>query len=409
MSRTPCYLCALLVATLACVAVRADAELPAGATQIQHIIFILKENHTFDNYFGTFPGAAGVSSGKTHTGKVIPLGPAPNFFTQDIGHTFANALLAIDDGKMDKFDLIPGAFQGRRLINYTQFRQSQIPNYWALASRFAIADEFFSAVHGPSFPNHLYTIAAQSGGAIDNPEAGKVWGCGAGLLDPSVPAIGPNGQRFWEVPCFHIQTVADSMNNAGLSWRYYTGTYSEGGFEWCEFEAIYQIRYGPQWKTNILPDARFFTDVAAGNLANMTWITTDGEMSEHPDQGSSCAGENSTVAIVNAIMNSPLWSSTVIFVSWDDFGGFYDHVAPPQLDLLGLGPRVPLLIISPFAKSGYIEHQQLEFSSVVKFVEEIFGLPFLTARDTNSNDMFDAFDFVDAPLAPMPLTPERCP
>ena len=118
--------------------------------------------------------------------------------------------------------------------------------------------------------------------------------------------------------------------------------------------------------------------------------------------------ENSTVSIVNAIMKSPLWSSSVIFISWDDFGGFYDHVAPPQLDAFGLGPRVPLLIVSPFVKSGYIEHQQLEFSSVVKFVEEVFGLPFLTSRDTNSNDMFDAFDFADAPLQPMPLKTHRC-
>jgi phospholipase C len=107
-------------------------------------------------------------------------------------------------------------------------------------------------------------------------------------------------------------------------------------------------------------------------------------------------------------MSSPEWSSTVIFISWDDFGGFYDHVAPPQLDQLGLGPRVPLLIISPWVKSAYIEHQQLEFSSLVKFIEEVFGLPFLTPRDTNSNDMFDAFDFTDEPLPPMPLKPRRC-
>ena len=107
-------------------------------------------------------------------------------------------------------------------------------------------------------------------------------------------------------------------------------------------------------------------------------------------------------------MNSSFWNSTAIFISWDDFGGFYDHVAPPQLDAWGLGPRVPLLIISPYSKSGYIEHQQLEFSSVVKFIEELFQLPFLTARDTNSNDMFDAFDFTQAPSPPMPLTLRKC-
>jgi phospholipase C len=115
------------------------------------------------------------------------------------------------------------------------------------------------------------------------------------------------------------------------------------------------------------------------------------------------------VEFVNAIMQSPQWSSTVIFISWDDFGGFYDHVAPPQLDRLGLGPRVPLLIVSPFSKTGYIEHQQLEFSSVVKFIEEIFVLPFLTQRDTNSNEMLDAFDFINPPKGPLILPIRDCP
>jgi phospholipase C len=397
-----------VIAVLPLSVTRVHAELPPGASQIQHVIFLLKENHTFDNYFGTFPGANGVSSGKTHKGRVVPLGPAPDFFTHDIGHTYSDARIGIDNGKMDRFDLIEGAFQNGRLINYTQFQQSEIPNYWALASRFAIADEFFTSVEGPSFPNHLFTLAAQAGGAVDNPPYGNVWGCDDGFIGyPSVPAIDSNGRRLFVVPCFDFQTVPDSLNKAGLTWRYYTGPYGDG-FEWCELDAIYHIRYGPQWKTNVLPDTRFFQDVAQGNLANMTWITADSAMSEHPMVGSSCNGENETVAVVNAIMNSPLWSSTVIFVSWDDFGGFYDHVPPPQLDVWGLGPRVPLLIISPFVKSGYIEHQQLEFSSVVKFVEELFGLPFLTARDTNSNDMFDAFDFVDTPLPPMPLTPRPC-
>lgn len=386
----------------------ASAATPPGTQQIKHIVFILKENHTFDNYFGTFPGADGVSSGQTHDGRVVPLGHAPNFFTQDIGHTFGDALLAINGGKMNDFDLISGAYQNGMLINYTQFRQSEIPNYWALASHYVLADEFFSSVHGPSFPNHLFTLAAQSAEAINNPDSSGSWGCGAGILSTTVEALDPTGKRFLETPCFNIQTVPDSLNSAGLTWRYYTGSYSAGGYEWCELDAIEHLRYGPQWKTNVRTEARFLKDLAGGDLANATWITTDAEQSEHPDQGGSCAGENSTVQIVNAIMKSPFWSSTAIFISWDDFGGFYDHVAPPQIDQFGLGPRVPMIIISPFAKPGYLEHQVLEFSSIVKFIEEVFGLPFLTARDTNSNDMFDAFDFVDAPQPPLPLTPRRC-
>jgi phospholipase C len=409
MRKSLSYAFAIVAAAILLIGADTRAQPPAGATQIQHVIFILKENHTFDNYFGAFPGVDGASSGKTHKGKVVALGPAPDFFVHDIEHEFADALIAMDNGKMDRFDLIPGAFQGGRLVNYTQFHQPEIPNYWALASNFAIADEFFTSVHGPSFPNHLYTIAAQAGEAIDNPAESKVWGCDDGAFaNPVLPALDPSGRHFFEEACFHFKTLPDSLNDAGLTWRYYTGPYGDG-FEWCEMDAIYQIRYGPQWKTNVLQDPQFFKDVAAGNLANMTWITTGAGESEHPAEGGSCAGENSTVAIVNAIMNSPFWSSTAIFVSWDDFGGFYDHVPPPQVDVWGLGPRVPLLIISPFVKSGYIEHQTLEFSSVVKFVEEIFGLPLLTARDTNSNDMFDAFDFTGTPLPATPLTPRKCP
>jgi phospholipase C len=385
-----------------------SAALPTGADQVKHIIFILKENHTFDNYFGTFPGADGAITGMTHDGRTVRLGPAPNFFTGDIGHTFDDALLGIDGGKMDKFDLIEGAFQQGRLINYTTFTEPQIPNYWALAHHFVLADEFFTSVHGPSFPNHLYTIAAQSGEAINNPDDPEDWGCDNPQSGVTVDALDPEGGRFQESPCLDFPTVADSLNSAGLTWRYYGAPIEVPGFQWTVFDAIRHIRVSPQWKTNVRRVAKIPTDIAAGDIANVTWITTDNEMSEHPKVGGSCAGEDSTVNIVNAIMNSPAWSSSVIFISWDDFGGFYDHVAPPQVDVYGLGPRVPMLLISPFAKPGYLEHQQLEFSSIVKFMEEIFGLPFLTARDTNSNDMFDALDFVDAPQPPLPMQPGKC-
>jgi phospholipase C len=382
-----------------------SAATPPGADQIKHIVFILKENHTFDNYFGAFPGADGASTGRIGNQNFVLKDP-PNFFQQDIGHSNADALLAMDFGRMDQFYQLVGAYQGGRLVNYTRYREDQIPNYWALASHFVLADEFFTSVHGPSFPNHLFTIAAQSGGALDNPN-GRIWGCDA-PRGTVVPTIRANGKFAKGPPCFELNTVADSLNSAGLSWRYYGVREGARGYQWSPFDTIRHIRRGPQWATNVLPVTQFVSDVAANGLASMTWITTETSLSEHPSFGGTCEGENSTVTLVNAIMNSPEWNSTVIFISWDDFGGFYDHVAPPQLDLYGLGPRVPLLIVSPLVKSGFIEHQQLEFASVVKFVEEIFGLPFLTSRDTNSNDIFDAFDLVDAPLAPMPLTIRDC-
>lgn len=394
------------LALAAFVAQPASAQPPPSAKLIKHVVFILKENHTFDNYFGAYPGVDGASTGTIHNGHIVDLDDSPNFIPQDILHDNADCVMAMDHGKMDRFDLIPGSFQENLLINYTRYRQDQIPNYWELASRFVVADKFFTSVHGPSFPNHLFTIAAQSGGAIDNP-TDTPWGCDA-PPGTTVPVIGLSGKLDQTPPCFDFATVADSLNSAGLTWRYYGAPRGAHGYQWSEFDAIRHIRRGPQWKTNVLPDAAFVSDLASNGLATMTWITTETAFSEHPQFAGVCAGENSTVTLVNAIMNSPEWNSTVIFISWDDFGGFYDHVAPPQLDPLGLGPRVPLLIVSPFVKSGFIEHQQLEFASVVKFVEEVFGLPFLTSRDANSNDMFDAFDFADAPLAPMPLSIRDC-
>ena len=399
---------AAIAIVVACSAAIASTASPPGATRIKHVFFILKENHTFDNYFGAFPGVDGASTGVTHTGRVVTLGPALNFFPRDIGHTFDDAVKAIDGGKMDKFDLIAGAHQSGRLVNYTRFTQAQIPNYWALASHYVLGDEFFTSVHGPSFPNHLFTIAAQAGQAINNPDdVNTIWGCDA---DPStvVDALDASGKRFEEPPCFDFPTGADSLNAAGLSWRYYGASADEAGYQWSAFDAISHIRFGPQWSTNVRDDADFAADIASGDIANVTWITTEDELSEHPHDGGSCKGEDSSVKMLNAIMSSSAWSSSVIFISWDDFGGFYDHVPPPQLDQYGLGPRVPLLIVSPFARPGFIEHQQLEFSSIVKFIEEVFGLPFLTARDFNSNDMFDAFDFIDPPQPPLVMQPAKC-
>ena len=229
-------------------------------------MFIVKENRSFDNYFGTFPGADGATTGKISTGRTIPLGRTPDITPHDLGHTWNDAHRAVNGGKMDQFDLVA---MGSDLLPYTQLRQADIPNYFAYAHQF--------------------------------------------------------------VP------------------------------------------------------------------------------SEHPPY-SSCVGENWTGQQINAIMQGPDWDSTAIFVTWDDFGGFYDHVPPPGVDQFGLGPRVPVLIISPYAKQGFISHTQYEFSSFLKLVEERFGLKPLTAHDAAANDMTDSFNFNQTPQPPFPLTPRPvCP
>ena len=402
-------------------ATKAPTGTPTGDIHlIQHIIFIVKENRSFDNYFGTFPGANGATTATISTGQVIPLGPHPDTMNRDVDHLWWSARTGIDGGLMDRFDLIPEANFNGDYLGETQLTGSQIPNYFAYAGYYALADNMFSSLAGPSLPNHLYTIAAQSGGVFNLPTRGPnvqnyqvSWGCDA-PAEETVPVMNKNGVVSQLFPCFDFTTLSDELTNAGVSWMYYAPIQNTLGYNFNTLDTIRHIRFGSQWATNDVPTAQFLTDVANGTLPAVSWLTAGGVESEHPPN-SVCHGENWTVQQVNAILQSPLYKdNTAIFVTWDDFGGFYDHVNPPDTDIYGLGLRVPLIIISPYTKvgaggSGYISHMQYEFSSVLKFVEEDFGLPPLTARDTNANDMTDSFDFTQSPRNPLILSQRTCP
>jgi phospholipase C len=169
---------------------------------------------------------------------------------------------------------------------------------------------------------------------------------------------------------------------------------------------IRHVRFGAEWR-NRVDESRFAPDALAGRLPAVSWLTPPIGLSEHAPS-SVCEGENWSVRELNAVMRGPQWRSTVVVLTWDDFGGFYDHVAPPHLDLYGLGPRVPALIISPWVKPGRIEHTTLEFSSVLRLIERVFALPTLGSRDRRSSDMLDAFDFSRPPVPPLLLHPRGC-
>lgn len=372
---------------------------------IQHIIFVLKENRTFDQMFGTYPAAQGATSGTISTGQVLPLGRTPDRLPRDIAHGFQDVVTAIDFGRMDDFDLTVECTVNGDYLCMTQQSQSTIPNYWAYAGQFTLADQMFSSLKGPSFPNHLYTIAAQSGGAMTNPYNGNgLWGCDA-PSNSYVPVIDASGKFSKPFPCFDFETLADLLQSAGISWRYY----APAGSIWNAYDAINHIRNSSLWTTNVAPSTQFISDAASGQLPAVSWLVADFDESEHP-VASTCNGENWSVEQINAVMgNQNLWNSTVIFLAWDDFGGFYDHVAPPISDQYGLGLRVPLVIISPYAKPTYISHTTYEFASILKFVEERFGLAALTARDANANDMLDSFNFNQNPLPPLTLATRHCP
>ena len=384
----------------------------SAQTPIQHVVIIVKENHSFDNYFGRYPGANGTTQGAISTGQTLQLieDPDPLPSGVDPAHGWKAAIAAINGGLMNQFDLETNCVLNNIYYCMGQYFQPDIPNYWLYAQNFTLADNAFTSLHGETYPNHFYTIAGQSGRVITGPTGStqNLWGCDAPST-ATVWVLGTNGVATQRYPCFDFPTMGDLLDQAGLTWRYYAQPAGGGSSFITPYDAINHIRFSSDWTNNVVNYNNFVTDAANGNLPNVSWLAAiTGSNSEHPP-GSVCTGENWTVAQINAVMNGPQWSSTAIFVIWDDYGGFYDHVPPPTIDQLGLGPRMPMLIISPWAKRGYISHVQMEPASVLRQIEEWYGLPSLNARDAQANDVADAFDFSQAPLQPLPLGPRTCP
>ena len=397
-------------------------------TPIQHIIFIVKENRTFDSYFGAYlctDGLACVNGASTGVAKIngvdttIPLAPladsAPN-----VKHQWGNAHKAYDQGQMDAFNLAAQGCAAPPYACYVTATASTIPNYWALAQHFVLNDNTYSSLLGPSAPAHLFTLAGASGpdipnSEISNPTSGVEksgvgsWGCDA---PTATTAQLYNKSKVF--PCFSFATLPDELTAAGVSWGFYGPVQGEKGYIWTTADDFSNIRNTGLWAQNVHPWQQLSTDAAAGNLPSVSWVAAPTVDSEHPPT-SSCVGENWTITQLDAIENGPEWASTAVFLTWDDYGGFYDHVAPPQEDALGLGFRVPFLVISPYAHATTnpaepsVDHTQLEFASVLRFAEEDFGLPSLQHRDATANDLMTDFDFFQVWNSPLILATRTCP
>jgi phospholipase C len=386
------------------------------ASPIQHIIFIVKENHSFDDYFGLFPGVNGTSVGYAKINGVktqIPMNVATDRPANYV-HQWWSAHKAYDNGQMDAFNLSSSNCSTAPYHCYQEQKQAGIPNYWSYAQHFVLNDNTFSSLIGPSFPNHQYTIAAKAGSDANDTAIGdpllngkpvtQAWGC-----DSPTGTLVRLYNKTQVFPCFTYSNLADEMTAAGVSWKYYTPSSTETGFQFNALDASKQEHTSP----NIVNYSQFLTDASSGTLPRFSWLTAPAAYDEHPSNGT-CAGENWTVQYLNALMQGPDWSSTVVFLAWDDYGGFYDHVAPPNVDQLGLGFRVPLLIISPFAYAKYnatkphIGHDEFEFSSVLKFAEEVFRLPSLGGRDLNAGDPMSEIDTSSVHNAPLVLQQRTC-
>jgi phospholipase C len=365
------------------VSVSSDSSSP-----IKHIVVIFQENRSFDNLFNGFPGADTVQIGISN-GVAVPLQPVSLADPRDLNHAHGAWWHDWDFGKMDGFaysNLSPPTFA------YSYVQQSDIEPYWTMATRFTLGDRMFQSNTGPSFVAHQYLIAGQSGNSAENP-TGSIWGCDA---DPgtTVALIGPNGTDLPGVfPCFDYQTIADLLDAKGITWSYYAPGSTDSAFSLSAFQVIRHIRYGSDWDNNVIsPQTQVLTDIANGKLAQVTWIVPDAIHSDHPGSLST-EGPDWVASIVNAIGGSKFWRSTAIFITWDDWGGWYDHVDPPAIDNMGLGFRVPLIIVSPYARHGYVSHQNHESSGFLTFIEKNFGLPNLGTRDATADDFSDCFDF----------------
>jgi phospholipase C len=262
---------------------------------------------------------------------------------------------------------------------------------------------FPSNFDSSSFISHQYIIAAQASSTVNYPIG--PWGCegGSGDVIPTVTAHRTIGRSI--EPCFNNATLGDELDNAGVSWRYYTSMVHGGGGAWSAYRAIKHIYDGHDWSKDVItPQTRFFKDVSGGVLPAVSWVTPTCVNSDHAGCGSN-TGPDWVASLVNAIGESQYWDSTVIFIFWDDYGGWYDHVPPRLVDYDGLGIRVPLLMVSAYAKKGCVSHVHYEHGSILKFLEDQWGLPRLSASDARANPISqDCFDF-SAPRRPFMKIP----
>jgi phospholipase C len=387
-----------------------------AAGVIKHVVIVIQENRSFDDLFQGYPGADTASSGLGSSGQTIPLQPISLAEPYDIVHELKQYLQSYDNGKMDGFDKErivfyqppPPSYTPPPNPTYGYVPQGEVQPYLTMAAQYVLADKMFASNLDASFVAHQYLIAAQAAGAVNLPTG--TWGCDGAPSDLVATLLQSRTLGPRVVPCFNYTTLGDELDAKGMSWRFYAPKIGAGGGIWSAYQAISRIRNGPDWTADVIsPQTTILNDVPAGKLATVTWVVPNLRDSDHASS-KSLTGPDWVASIVNAIGNSPFWSSTAIFVVWDDWGGWYDHVSPPQVDYDGLGFRVPLLVISPYAKQNYVSHVQYEFGSVLRFAEEVTGVPAMAAADARANALdADCFDFAQSPRPFVPIQTNRGP
>ena len=381
--------------------VQAEPSQPATQpkTPIKHFIVLMQENHTFDNYFGTYPGVNGIPKGtkmlvdpqNPSAGYVEPWYVGDSTIT-DLSHSSTTFSQQFNNGKMDGFisTLNKDNQDGRISMGYYDDRN--IPYYWNLADHYVLFDNFFSSAKDGSFANHMYWVAG-------------------------IPPVTAKGTKLSDT-LVKVPTIFDRLQAAGVSWKFYvqnydpTITYRDLGTEgnrasqvvWVPLLNFDRFIDDPALSSHIVDLNQYYIDLRDGTLPSVSYIIPSGA-SEHPPEHPE-TGQRFVKTLIQELMRSNSWDSSAFVLLYDDWGGWFDHVSPPQVDTYGYGFRVPGLLVSPYDRIGYIDNTELDFTSVLKFIEENWNIAPLAERDTNAKNFLSAFDFKQTPRKPefLPIT-----
>jgi phospholipase C len=401
----------------------------SSQSPIQHVVLIIQENRTFNNFFATFPGADGSTTGlavpnsycNVSHSETVTLTKSPLVEPRDLNHGYQGFHTARDGGKMDAFDLI--AFSDavpECMYPYQYVDPAQIQPYWDMAEQYTLAEHMFSTQGSSSFTGHQDLIA---GGTIVEPNEAMVnlptcsggkcrWGCDApaGTHTTLISKDDVVGNGKGPFPCTNkfqsnYPTLRDVLDPAAVSWKYYTPSpcCNTNGRLFTAYDIEYAVRYGPEWNTNIsTPETNIFKDISAGTLPAVSWLIPIEQNSDHPGEKTD-DGPSWVASVVNAIGESNYWKNTAIIVVWDDWGGLYDNLNPKQVGYGGLGLRVPALVVSAYAKPAYISKTDYDFGSILRYIEDNWKLGTLGGDDKKAKSIIDCFDYSQTPITFQPI------
>ena len=397
------YMLCLLIVTFLLPNASARADVPSQGTKpntpIEHIIVLMQENHSFDNYFGTYPGANGIPEG-----TCIPVDPfdASNIDCvepfhigdrpiEDLDHSESTFNLQYNEGQMNGFVYSLNLRNQNGYLTMGYYDGSDLPYHWNVADEFVLFDRFFTSDRGGSFANHMYWVSGQQGGSRVSAEG------------------------YHQIP-----TIFDRLEERGIPWKFYVENYDPNinyrtveqisgnrasQVVWVPILNMDRFLDDPELSRHIVDMNEYFTDLENGTLPAVAYMVPSGA-SEHPP-GSLRSGQKFIKSLIQALMRSSAWKSSAFLYTYDDWGGWYDHVPPPQVDENGYGFRAPALLVSAYARRGYIDSTVLDFTSVLKFIEENWDIEPLAERDAKANSFISAFDFTQPPREPVIIPFER--